>query len=65
MTRMFCGNKILLVCEYWKTIFFQWLWVTLILFDHDTSCVGKLIFLALHAYEEHPKQRSYASCASI
>jgi hypothetical protein len=42
MTQMFCGNKILLVCEYWKTIFFQWLWATLILFDHDTVALESL-----------------------
>jgi hypothetical protein len=31
--------------------FFNDLWVTLILFDHETGCVGKLISLTFHAYE--------------
>jgi hypothetical protein len=26
--------------------------MTLILVDHETGCVGKIIFLSFHAYEE-------------
>jgi hypothetical protein len=35
------------------------------LFDHETSCVGKLISLFFYVYEEHTNRRSYSSCASI
>jgi hypothetical protein len=54
-----------LVGRFCKMILFRWLLVTLILVDHETSCVGKIILLAFYAYEEHPNQMSYASCASI
>jgi hypothetical protein len=38
---------------------------TLILVDHETSCIGNLISLSFHAYEEPPNQSSYTSCALI
>jgi hypothetical protein len=50
---------------YWIPILFRWLQTTLILVDHETGCVGKLIFLAFHSCEEHPDQSLYMSCALI
>jgi hypothetical protein len=44
------GN--IVCCRYWKTILFIRFWVTSILDDHETSCVGKLMSLSFHAYEE-------------
>jgi hypothetical protein len=37
---------------YWKTILFQRLHVTLILVDHETGYVEKLISLVFHVYKE-------------
>jgi hypothetical protein len=53
-----------LIGMFWKTILFR-LWTTPILVDHETSCVGKLISLSFHTYEEHSNQKSYAYCVSI
>jgi hypothetical protein len=53
-----------LIGMFWKTILF-WLRTTPILVDHETSCVGKLISLSFHTYEEHPNQKSCAYCVSI
>jgi hypothetical protein len=39
------------VCGYCKMILFLQLWVTPILVDHETDCVGKIISLSFHAYE--------------
>jgi hypothetical protein len=55
----------ILVGRFWKMILFQWLWTTPILVDYETNCVGNLIFLSFHAYEERPNRRSYTSWASI
>jgi hypothetical protein len=54
-----------LIERFWKMILFRWLRTTLILVDHETSCVGNHISLSFHAYEECPNQRLYVSCASI
>jgi hypothetical protein len=54
-----------LVERFWKMILFRRSRATLILVDHETGCIGNLIYLAFHAYEEHANGRSYASYASI
>jgi hypothetical protein len=46
-------------------ILFRRLRVILILVDHETGCVGKLISLVFHVYKECPNGRSYASYVSI
>jgi hypothetical protein len=61
----FYGKEILHFCGYWQTILFVKLWSTPILVDDDTDCVGKIISLSLHAYKEHPNQRSYVFYALI
>jgi hypothetical protein len=35
--------------------------MTLILVYYETNCVGKLISLSFHAYEERPNQRPYVT----
>jgi hypothetical protein len=62
---MFYEKKILFASGYCKLVLFRRLLVTLILVDHETGYVEKLISSALHAYEERQYQRSYASRASI
>jgi hypothetical protein len=49
---------------YWKMILFWRLRVTLILVDHETGCVGKVISLVFHVYKEHPNWKSYVSYVS-
>jgi hypothetical protein len=39
--------------------------MTLILVDHETDYIEKIISLHFHAYEERPNRRSYASCVLI
>jgi hypothetical protein len=46
-------------------ILFQQFHVTLILVDHETRCVEKLISLAFHVCKERPNWRSYMSYVSI
>jgi hypothetical protein len=43
--------------RFWKSILFRWFWPTLILVDHDTGGIGKVISLSLHAYVDYPNQR--------
>jgi hypothetical protein len=40
-------------------------WETLKLVDHETSCIGNIIPLSFHRYEERPYRMLYASCVSI
>jgi hypothetical protein len=54
-----------LVGRFWKMILFQWLWMTPSLVDNETICVGNIISLSFHEYEDHRNRRWYASCASI
>jgi hypothetical protein len=49
----------------WKPILFWWFRKTLILVDHETTCVRNLISLAFHAYVERPYWRWYSSYPSI
>jgi hypothetical protein len=46
-------------------ILFQQLQATPILVDDETDCVGTLISLAFHTYEECLNQMLYASYTSI
>jgi hypothetical protein len=48
-----------------EMILFRRYQTTLILVDHETDCVEKIISLSFHAYEEPPNWRSHASCALI
>jgi hypothetical protein len=48
-----------------KKILFRWLSMTLILVDHETCCIEKIIYLSFYTYEERINRRSYGSCASI
>jgi hypothetical protein len=48
-----------------KWFLFLRLWETKILIDHETGCVGKIIFLSFHAYKEHPNRMLCVSCVFI
>jgi hypothetical protein len=61
----FYGKKILYFCGYWKTNLFLRLRMTLILVDHETSCIRNIISLCFHAYKERPIPMSYAACVLI
>jgi hypothetical protein len=61
----FYEKKILHFYGYWKTILFRWLRVTPILVYHETNCIGKIIYLSLHAYKERSSQRSFMSYVLI
>jgi hypothetical protein len=39
--------------------------VTLILVDHETGCIRKIISLSFYAYKKYPNQMLYAFCALI
>jgi hypothetical protein len=54
-----------LVGRFWKMILFSKVRTILILVDHDTGCIGKLISLSFYAYEERTNRIWYTSCASI
>jgi hypothetical protein len=62
---MFYGKEILYFCGYWQMIMFLQLLSTLILVDHDTRCVGKIISLSFLVYKKCQNRRSYALCALI
>jgi hypothetical protein len=61
----FFRKEILHFCGYWKIILFLQMRVTLILVDHETGCIEKIISLSFHAYKERLNQMSYSSCALI